>query len=50
MAKPLWAPWRLEYIQQADEQEGCVFCLEADGELPDAESLLSRAETSASSS
>src|SRR3954470_19187597 len=24
--KPLWAPWRLEYIQQADEQEGCVFC------------------------
>ncbi len=26
MAKPLWAPWRLEYIQQADEQEGCIFC------------------------
>ncbi len=24
--KQLWAPWRLEYIQQADEQEGCVFC------------------------
>jgi ATP adenylyltransferase len=24
--KPLWAPWRLEYIQTADEQEGCVFC------------------------
>jgi ATP adenylyltransferase len=22
----LWAPWRLEYIQSADEQEGCVFC------------------------
>jgi ATP adenylyltransferase len=32
--KQLWAPWRLEYIQQADEQEGCVFCraLEADDE------------------
>ena len=29
MAKPLWAPWRLEYIQQADEQEGCVFCAAA---------------------
>ncbi len=22
----LWAPWRLEYIQSADEQDGCVFC------------------------
>jgi ATP adenylyltransferase len=24
--KPLWAPWRLEYIQTADEQGGCLFC------------------------
>jgi len=24
--KQLWAPWRLEYIRQADEQPGCVFC------------------------
>jgi ATP adenylyltransferase len=32
--KQLWAPWRLEYIQSADEQEGCVFCraVEADDE------------------
>jgi ATP adenylyltransferase len=22
----LWAPWRLEYIQSADELPGCVFC------------------------
>ena len=29
MTKQLWAPWRLEYINQADEQEGCVFCLAA---------------------
>ena len=47
MAKPLWAPWRLEYIAQADEQEGCVFCVEAADELPPAESLLVRAGTSA---
>jgi ATP adenylyltransferase len=26
VAKPLWAPWRLEYIGQADEQLGCIFC------------------------
>ncbi|HKF14231.1 MAG TPA: HIT domain-containing protein [Gaiellaceae bacterium] len=30
MTKPLWAPWRLEYIEQADEQEGCIFCLAAE--------------------
>ena len=40
MAKPLWAPWRLEYIQQAGEQVGCVFCDEAAGALPANESLL----------
>ena len=40
MAKPLWAPWRLEYIQQADELPGCVFCAEAAGELPEGESLV----------
>jgi len=28
----LWAPWRLEYVQGADEQEGCVFCRAADGD------------------
>ena len=39
MPKPLWAPWRLEYITQADEQEGCVFCAEALDSLAPAESL-----------
>jgi ATP adenylyltransferase len=36
--KQLWAPWRLEYIQQADEQEGCVFCRALEG--PDEETLI----------
>ena len=40
MPKPLWAPWRLEYIKQADELLGCVFCSEGAGELPEDESLL----------
>ena len=26
MAKPLWAPWRLEYITGADEESECIFC------------------------
>jgi ATP adenylyltransferase len=26
MAKPLWAPWRLEYVKSADDKEGCFFC------------------------
>jgi ATP adenylyltransferase len=29
VTQPLWAPWRLEYIQQADEQAACIFCLGA---------------------
>jgi ATP adenylyltransferase len=38
MAKQLWAPWRLEYIAQADEETGCVFCDAAAGD--DAERLV----------
>ena len=26
MVRQLWAPWRLEYITGADEQDGCLFC------------------------
>jgi ATP adenylyltransferase len=32
VTKQLWAPWRLEYIKQADEQPGCVFCDAAGGD------------------
>ena len=31
MPKPLWAPWRLEYVQDADAKGGCVFCDAAAG-------------------
>ena len=45
MTKPLWAPWRLEYVTQADELPGCVFCAEEAGELDgDASLLVSRDE------
>jgi ATP adenylyltransferase len=32
MTKQLWAPWRLEYVRQADELDGCIFCLAAAGD------------------
>ena len=31
MTRQLWAPWRLEYIQSADEQPGCFLCGAAEG-------------------
>jgi ATP adenylyltransferase len=38
MPKPLWAPWRLEYIEHADEARGCIFC------DPDEELVIHRGE------
>ena len=38
MPKPLWAPWRLEYIEQADAERECIFC------NPDDELLVHRGE------
>ncbi len=38
--KRLWAPWRLEYIKNAqDNGEGCIFCLKP-GESRDKENLI----------
>ena len=42
MTRPIWAPWRLEYIADADSQEGCVFCIEAARELGDASLVVAR--------
>lgn len=39
----LWAPWRLEYVQGADAQEGCVFCRAAAGD-DEAELVVHRGE------
>jgi ATP adenylyltransferase len=44
MTRQLWAPWRLEYVVQADEQPGCVFCLEAEGALGDASLVVHRGD------
>ncbi len=32
MTERIWAPWRLEYIQSADERLGCVFCSAWEGD------------------
>ncbi|HZU20507.1 MAG TPA: HIT domain-containing protein [Gaiellaceae bacterium] len=38
MPKPLWAPWRLEYVEHADELDRCIFC------APEEELLVHRGE------
>jgi ATP adenylyltransferase len=38
VTKPLWAPWRLEYVGSAGEQAGCFLCAALDG--PDEEGLV----------
>jgi ATP adenylyltransferase len=36
MPKPLWAPWRLEYVSSADDLDRCIFC------EPEEELLIAR--------
>jgi ATP adenylyltransferase len=45
VTRQLWAPWRLAYVQQAGEQDGCVFCHEAAGSLGDDSLVVHRGET-----
>ena len=42
MTRPLWAPWRLAYIEKPVEASGCVFCLEAEEALGDDSLLIHR--------
>ena len=42
--KQLWAPWRLEYIEAADEDTGCVFCRAAAADDDEAALVVDRGE------
>jgi ATP adenylyltransferase len=39
VTRPIWAPWRLEYIREAGSEDGCVFCAEGAGEIGEEASL-----------
>ena len=45
MTKQLWAPWRLEYVQNAGDESSCVFCDAFGGD--DEERLVVHRETRA---
>ncbi len=40
----LWAPWRLEYVQNADKQNGCVFCTAAASDDDEGQLVVQRGE------
>ena len=40
MTERLWAPWRLEYIQSADDPRVCFLCAAADAKGDDEEHLV----------
>jgi ATP adenylyltransferase len=40
----LWAPWRMEYIRNADKVEGCIFCLFPAEQEDEARLILLRGE------
>ena len=42
--KQLWAPWRLEYVQHADDGDECVFCRAAGQPEDEPELVIHRGE------
>jgi ATP adenylyltransferase len=42
--KRLWAPWRLEYVQNADKQDGCIFCTAAASDDDEGQLVVHRGE------
>jgi len=44
VTRPIWAPWRLEYIGDAASQDACVFCREANDELGEHSLAVRRGE------
>jgi len=40
----LWAPWRLEYVQNADKQAGCIFCAAAASDDDEGQLVVHRGE------
>jgi ATP adenylyltransferase len=40
----LWAPWRLEYVQNADKQDGCFFCAAAVSDDDEGQLVVHRGE------
>ncbi len=40
----VWAPWRMEYIESADEIEGCIFCIALENTNDEQHSVLVRRE------
>jgi ATP adenylyltransferase len=42
--KRLWAPWRLEYVQNADKQDGCVFCIAVASDDDEGQLVVHRGE------
>ncbi len=44
--RPLWAPWRMQYIRDDNQDEGCFFCRKADDGEDEKNLVVARGEKS----